>query len=170
MLLKFVKTRDVESPNRGHATDAGIDFRMPKFDDKFVKDVENNAANSGVYFAFDSGVVIPPGRNMVVPSGIKVEIPFGYMGMFADKSGIASKSDLIVGAKIIDTFYSGEVHIDLHNIGTSEVKLEEGQKLAQMIMIPILSCDLTEVGEDQLYDWMKEDEKRLEGGFGSTGK
>lgn len=169
MLLKFVKTRDVDSPSRGHATDAGIDFKMPKFDEEFKKAVKNNKANSGVYF--DKGVVvIPPEANIVVPSGIKVEIPFGHMGLFLNKSGVASKSDLIIGAQVIDTFYSGEVHVDLHNVGKAEVRLEEGQKLAQMIIVPILSCDLTEVSEDQLYDWMKEDEKRMEGGFGSTGK
>ena len=168
MLLKFVKTREVESPNRGHATDAGIDFRMPTFDDKFRENIHNNDANSGSYFDGNK-LIIPANCNSVIPSGIKVEIPFGYMGMFADKSGVASKTDLIVGAKIIDTFYSGEVHIDLHNIGMKDVILIEGQKLAQMILIPILNCDLTEVDEDQLYDWMIDDEKRLEGGFGSTG-
>ncbi len=169
MLLKFVKTREVESPNRGHATDAGIDFRMPEFDNEFRENIHNNDANIGSYFDGDK-LIIPANYNVVIPSGIKVEIPFGYMGMFADKSGVASKTDLIVGAKIIDTFYSGEVHIDLHNIGKSEVRLEAGQKLAQMILIPILNCDLTEVGEDQLYDWMKPDSVRGEDGFGSTGK
>lgn len=169
MLLKFVKIRDVESPDRGHATDAGIDFRMPKFDDKFKNDIGNNQANNGAYFE-DDVIVVPPGVNIVIPSGIKVEIPFGYMGLFLNKSGIASKNDLIVGAQTIDTFYSGEVHIDLHNIGKVETILEEGQKLTQMVIMPILSCDLTEVDEDQLYDWMHEGEKRLEGGFGSTGK
>lgn len=65
-------------------------------------------------------------------------------------------------------FYSGEVHIDVHNVGGKILELKEGQKVAQMVMVPILSCDLTEVSEEMLYDWMKEDQIRGEGGFGST--
>lgn len=67
-------------------------------------------------------------------------------------------------------FYSGEVHIDLHNVGNTDFIIEPGIKLAQLVMVPVLSCDLTEVEEDKLYDWMKSDKTRDDGGFGSTGK
>ena len=62
------------------------------------------------------------------------------------------------------------MNVDIHNVGTSPLIIEENMKLAQLVMVPILNCDLTDVSEDQLYDWMLDDKNRGEGGFGSTGK
>ncbi len=169
MLLKFAKTRNVKTPARGHATDAGIDFCCPEFDDAFIVDFEKQEANDGIVVA-DNKIIIKPGQNACIPSGIKVEIPFGYMGLFLNKSGVASKKDVLIGAQVIDVFYSGEVHIDLHNVGESDFIITPNMKLTQMTLVPILSCDLTECEEDSLYDWMKQDSHRGEGGFGSTGK
>lgn len=176
MLLKYVKTRDVEYPSRGHATDAGIDFFVPTISDDFIKDLEAIEANAtGVAFVnhrFNGGgkneIHIQPGSNVLIPSGIKIEVPYGYMGLFLNKSGVASKKDALIGAQVIDTFYSGEVHIDIHNVGSEMLILTEGMKLAQMVMIPVLACDLTLVDEEQLYDWMTQDSVRGAGGFGST--
>lgn len=171
MYLKFARIRDVEVPSRGHATDAGIDFRCPKFDTSFVEDVSSKGANKNINWGGDpKSIIVPPGENVTIPSGIKVEIPYGYMGLFMNKSGIASKKDAIIGAQTIDTFYSGEVHIDLHNVGNEDLVIEEGMKLAQMALVPVLNCDLINVEEDELYGWMKQDSHRGEGGFGSTGK
>ena len=129
-----------------------------------IKNIDIKVSNKEVI------ICVPPGENVTIPSGIKVEIPYGYMGLFLNKSGVASKNDVIIGAQVIDTFYSGEVHVDLHNVGTRDFIITEGMKLAQMIMVPILSCDLTECEEEDLYAWMKPDSVRGDGGFGSTGK
>lgn len=173
MLLKFSKIREVSAPTRGHPTDAGIDFYMPKLTPEFISVLESSKKD--IIFGTDAGksknyIVIKPGHNLAIPSGIKVEIPFGYMGLFLNKSGVASKKNLVIGAQVIDTFYSGEVHVDLHNIGFDNVIIYENDKLAQMVMVPILGCDLTPVAEVDLYDWMKQEELRNEGGFGSTDK
>lgn len=171
MYLKYAKIRDVEIPSRGHATDAGIDFRCPKFDKAFVEDVDSKGSNKNINWGTDpKRIIVPPGENVTIPSGIKVEIPYGYMGLFLNKSGVASKSDAIIGAQVIDTFYSGEVHIDLHNVGSGDLIIEEGMKLAQMTLVPVLNCDLINVEENDLYEWMKDGNHRGEGGFGSTGK
>lgn len=171
MFLKYAKVRKVETPSRGHATDAGIDFYCPSLEGSFIEDFKSNKANSGATYGTDPArLVVPPGQNAVIPSGIKVEIPYGYMGLFLNKSGVASKSKVLIGAQVIDTFYSGEVHIDLHNVGDTDFVFEPGQKLAQMVLVPVLSCDLIDVEEDDLYEWMKDGDHRGEGGFGSTGK
>jgi len=180
MLLKYFSIREVEEPSRGHPTDAGIDFYMPKVTKELCEIIEKwteqNNKESSMYFIDEndeksSYISIPPRSNLLIPSGIKVEIPFGCMGLFLNKSGVASKKELLIGAQVIDTFYSGEVHIDLHNLSEVSVDLHSGDKLAQMVMVPIISCDLTEVGdEDMLYDWMKQIEHRGESGFGSTDK
>jgi len=168
MLLKFNKTGSVKTPERAHATDAGIDFYCPPIVE-IVENLNSNSANSGITIT-DSTIVIPPGKNAVIPSNIRVEIPYGYMGLFLNKSGVASKKDALIGAQVIDTMYSGIVHVDLHNVGTEDLIIEENMKLSQMVMIPVLSCDLTEVEENQLYDWMISDKNRGGSGFGSTGK
>jgi dUTP pyrophosphatase len=169
MLLKYSKMRNVKSPERGHATDAGIDFYCPVFDETFKDDVLSKPSNqSGVSITEDK-LIIEPNHNITIPSGIKVEIPYGYMGLLLNKSGIASNYDMIVGAQVIDTFYNGEVHIDLHNVGKKNFVITQGMKLVQMVLTPVLSTDLTEVEEDDLYEWMKQDSYRGAGGFGSTG-
>lgn len=173
MLLKFATTRMVASPTRGHPTDAGIDFYLPKLNQDLValllekKCVFGTNANRQDNKNY---IVIKPGNNVAIPSGIKVEIPYGHMGLFLNKSSVASKKNLLIGAQVIDTFYSGEVHIDLHNTGTEEVMIYEGDKLAQMILVPILNCDLINVTENELYNWMKQEQFRDAGGFGSTDK
>lgn len=173
MLLKFARTRDVSAPTRGHPTDAGIDFYMPKLTPEFINVLES--AKKDIIFGIDASknksyIVIKPGHNLAIPSGIKVEIPYGYMGLFLNKSGVASKKNLVVGAQVIDTFYSGIIHIDLHNIGFDNVLIYEDDKLAQMVLVPILGCDLLGVKESELYSWMRQEQFRDAGGFGSTDK
>jgi dUTP pyrophosphatase len=169
MLLKYSLIREVEYPIRGHATDAGIDFFMPQINEKFISDFNALKANKGARLDNEE-LTLLPSFNALIPSGVKVEIPFGHMGLFLNKSGVASKKDLIIGAQVVDTFYSGEIHIDLHNVGSEIIIIVPNEKLAQMVIVPVLNCDLTEVSEDMLYDWMKENEYRNESGFGSTDK
>ena len=179
MLLKYTTIREVQAPERAHPTDAGIDFFMPVFTEEFKKDLLRLEANFNnlsekeqvgfAEFYSSAELFVPPQSNLLIPSGVKVEIPYGYMGLFLNKSGIASKMNLVIGGQVIDCFFSGEVHIDLHNVGYQSRILFPGQKIAQMVLVPVLLCDLTLVGEDQLYDWMKQEEYRDSGGHGSTG-
>src|SRR5271157_352548 len=108
MFLKYSKIRDVISPSRGHPTDAGLDFYMPKFDYKFC--LEFKHINQNLSFGKYDGkecIWLEPSKNILIPSGIKVEIPYGYMGLFLNKSGIASKKNLLIGSQVIDCFYNG---------------------------------------------------------------
>tara|TARA_R110000824_G_scaffold373862_1_gene564301 strand:+ start:464 stop:733 length:270 start_codon:yes stop_codon:yes gene_type:complete len=82
-----------------------------------------------------------------------------------NKSGVAFKQQLLVGACVIDAGYDGEVFVNLHNIGTSTQTIEPGQKIAQAILTPIITCEIEEVVEDALND----NSSRQAGGFGSTG-
>lgn len=133
MLLKYSKMRNVKSPERGHATDAGIDFYCPVFDEMFKDDVLSKPSNqSGVYIKEDK-LIIEPNHNITIPSGIKVEIPYGYMGLFLNKSGIASNYDMIIGAQVIDCFTDdteimtpdGQKTIDNLKVGDEVFSLNE---------------------------------------------
>jgi len=148
MYLRYAMVRKVKSPSRGYYSDAGIDFYVPE---DFVE------------------TVLKPGDSVTIPSGIKVEIPIGYMGLFLNKSGIASKKSIIMGAQVIDPYYSGEVHLDLHNIGHGAITIQPGDKITQMVLVPISHCQLTETDEDDLYTDYTSEEYRNAKGFGSTG-
>jgi dUTP pyrophosphatase len=168
MYIRYFDLREVTHPERAHSTDAGIDFFCPEIDTKFMTDFGAIPANSGIHNYGTDWILIPPGANAVIPSGIKVEIPYGYMGLFLNKSGVATKSKLLIGAQVIDAFYSGEVHIDLHNVGIDDIKIIPGQKLAQMVVVPVVPCQPILAGEDDLYLDFRMESYRNEKGFGSS--
>lgn len=148
MYIKIAKTRDVTSPVRANPGDA-LDFFVPN-------DFEET--------------VILPGHNVVIPAGIKVEVPFGYGLVFLNKSGVASKQNMIIGACLIDHGYNGEVHIDIHNI--DEIRqffILPGMKIAQAVIVPLLTPSVIEVPEAELYRDVAVVSSRGTGGFGSTG-
>lgn len=170
MITRFAKTRDVKSPERGHAPDAGVDFFIPKYSDELRDFIKKSCNGADFSISPDHNTIgIPPHSSILVPSGVKIEIAHGYMGLFTNKSGIASKKKLLIGAQVIDTGYSGEVHINLHNVSKYIQFIDFGAKAAQLIFIPIGTFQLMEVSEDMLYDYDKSDNGRGEGRFGSTG-
>lgn len=147
MYIKFSRIKDVHAPERANWGDA-LDFYIPN-------DFEDT--------------IIPPGTNLLIPAGVKVEVPFGYGLIFMNKSGIAAKNELLIGACLVDHGYSGEVHIDLHNVGNNPKKVTAGQKIAQATIIELELPSLIEVSEDELYQNVAIVSGRGEGGFGSTG-
>jgi dUTPase len=75
------------------------------------------------------------------------------------------KKKLIVGACVVDPGYTGEIYVNLHNIGGSTRTIQPGQKIAQAVLIPIVACTPEETGEDP----SNTKTSRSSGGFGSTG-
>lgn len=145
--MKIFKTKDVKTPSRSNSTDAGIDFFIP-----------NDYMGQTVINSLDS---------ILIPSGIKVCVPKGYMLTAFNKSGIASKNNLIVGAQVIDESYQGEVHINLHNVGFAPQTIVPGQKIVQFILVPMFYDTIEETSSiEDLYAGIITD--RGENGFGST--
>jgi dUTP pyrophosphatase len=147
MYIKFSRVRAVTAPTRANWGDA-IDFFIP---DDFKE------------------TVLAPSTNILIPSGVKVEVPFGYGLILMNKSGIAAKRELLIGACLVDPGYSGEVHIDLHNVGNNPQRIVPGAKIAQATIIRLEVPSLIEVGEQELYKNIVNVGSRGEGGFGSTG-
>lgn len=160
--MKIAKVRDVKTPERGTSKSAGIDFFVPN---DFIEKI------------------LPPQRDMLIPSGIKAKVPEGYMLMGAEKSGVvtsrqaavlagrtpkptAYSSVVVLGAKIVDEDYQGEIHIHLVNTGNEYVTIKPGTKIAQFILVPVSYDEVEVVPEAELF---VEKTKRGEGGFGSTG-
>ena len=146
--IKFLKVRDVKTPNRGTELSAGIDFFVPN--------------------DFPGTISLIPGMAINIPSGLKVKIPSGFCLWMCNKSGVAVKKDLQVGAEIIDEDYQGEIHLHVRNIGQDVQMISPGEKLVQGLLVPVSYAMPETVGsEEELFGDVKTD--RGEGGFGSTG-
>ena len=111
--MKISKVREVKTPTRGTEKSAGIDFYMPN---GFSETIE-------------------PGQSCLVPSGIKANIPTGYALIAFNKSGVAVKKNLYVGACVVDEDYQGEIHINLTNVGTKTTTIESGEKIIQLVYL-----------------------------------
>ena len=146
--MKFIKTRPVKSPCRGTEQSAGIDFFVPY-------DFENH--------------LLYPDCQVNIPSGIKVKIPHSTALIAFNKSGVATKNQLQVGACVVDEDYQGEVHLNLYNRGIEPVLITPGMKITQFVLVPIIYTSVEELTDEQeLYNGVITE--RGEGAFGSTNK
>ena len=124
------------------------------------------AAGADLYACTDGEVLtFAPGETKFVHTGIAMEIPSGYAGFIYARSGIACKRSLAPANKVgvIDSDYRGEIMVALHNHSSAEQKIEDHERIAQLVIAPYLRVCFTEA--DDLEDTMRGD-----GGFGSTGK
>jgi dUTP pyrophosphatase len=141
MMLKVRKLADHATvPHYAHPGDAGLDL-----------------------FAAE-GATLAPGDSCVVKTGISIELPGGCEAQVRPRSGLAAKHAVTVlnTPGTIDEGYRGEVGVILINHGLNTFVVEQGMKIAQMVIAPVLRVDVIEV--DELSDT-----RRGAGGFGSTG-
>ncbi len=123
------------------------------------------AAGADLYACLDENVVINPGASAFVPTGLAMEIPQGYAGLIYARSGLACKRGLAPANKVgvIDSDYRGEFIVVLYNHGTGPQEIAHGERIAQLVITPVLTPAYEETVE-------LSDTKRSGGGFGSTGK
>lgn len=171
--IQFIKIRNVKSPNRANLNDAGTDFYMPYNSGTFIEDLRiKNEKNDLIYNLKSREILeigIKPHSQVLIPSGIKVNIIDKNTYLDAEnKSGIATKSSLLVGAQVVDSDYTGEIHINLHNISNYIVYIESGQKLIQFIQKEYIHTKWEEISEEE-YNNLTKNSDRGSGGFGSSG-
>ena len=123
------------------------------------------AAGADLYACLENSIEIQPGETVFVPTGLAMEIPKGYAGLIYARSGLACKRGLAPANKVgvIDSDYRGEFIVVLHNHGTTSQEVAHGERIAQLIITPVLTPSFTEA--DDLSDTT-----RATGGFGSTGR
>lgn len=123
------------------------------------------AAGADLYACLDEDLTIAPGQTAFVPTGLAMELPEGYVGLIYARSGLACKRDLAPANKVgvIDSDYRGEFIVALHNHGKVPQTIAHGERIAQLVITPVLQVSFTEA--DQLSNT-----QRAAGGFGSTGK
>ena len=167
--VKFTKVRDVKSPVRGTSQAAGIDFFVPNYSPSFLVDLIKKNPYVGCSIVDDTmHIVIPANGRVLIPSGIKTFMSVDSALIGANKSGVASTKGLVFGAHVIDSDYSGEVHINVINTSNEDVVVTCGEKLIQFIHTPVILSTLEEVGITE-YEALHANSVRGEGGFGSTG-
>jgi dUTP pyrophosphatase len=123
------------------------------------------AAGADIYALLTEPLTVRPHCTVTVKSGVAVQIPEGYVGLIFARSGLASKRGLAPANKVgvIDWDYRGELMVSLHNHGEAAVSIEPYERVAQLVIVPYMTCDFEET--DAL-----DDTHRGTGGFGSTGR
>ena len=125
-------------PTRAHETDAGLDL-----------------------YATEAAVIFRDG-SYTFDTGVHVAIPEGYVGFLKSKSGL-NVNQGIQSAGVIDCGYTGSIRVKLYNHGHGMVRISRGQKISQLVILPIITPEL------ELVDSLDETERGANG-FGSTGK
>ena len=122
------------------------------------------SAGADLYACTDAPITINPHQTQMVHTGIAMEIPVGYAGLVYARSGMAAKRNLAPANKVgvIDSDYRGEIMVALHNHGKEAQTIENGERIAQLVITPYVTADF--ILSDELDETV-----RGEGGFGSTG-
>lgn len=123
------------------------------------------SAGVDLYVCLEQPVVIQPGRTELLPTGISIAVPNGYAGFIFARSSLGVKRGLAPANKVgvIDADYRGPVMVALHNHGSIPQTVEPGDRVAQLVVVPVLAPEM------ELVDDL-DDTARGAGGFGSTGR
>lgn len=136
--MKIKLDNNAIMPTRAHSTDAGLDLYSPY-----------NAE-------------VPPKRSAIFDTGVHIELPKGTAGLIVSKSGLSTKYNLL-SSGLIDEGYTGSIRVQLYNHSDQWYNVKRGDKISQLVVIPILTPDL------ELVDELGETE-RGDKGFGSSGR
>ena len=123
------------------------------------------AAGADLCACLDEPVTILPGETKMLPIGLAIEIPEGYVGLVHARSGLATKRGIAPANKVgvIDSDFRGEMMAALHNHGTEPQTIAPGERVLQMLIMPVVQAAFQEA--DELTDT-----ERGAGGWGSTGR
>ena len=112
----------------------------------------------------ENNIEIKPGEKSIISAGFHLSIPKGFEVQIRPRSGLAAKKSISVlnTPGTIDADYRGEIKVILINLGKEKFIVENGMRIAQMVVCPIVQAEFEEVNELSITD-------RGSGGFGSTG-
>jgi len=149
MILEYAKVHpNAVNPARANPSDAGLDvFYSPE------KPVS---------------VMLHSGDSKILETGLKFGVPHGYMLEVKNRSSVAAKKSLLVGACVIDSGYDGEVFINLHNVGNAVQCISPGDKIAQLVLVPVVHFRPVLAQESELYTHPMTISNRGDGALGST--
>lgn len=142
LFKKLPHAKDLELPSYGTPLAAGMDIRA----------------------AVKESVILKPGERKLIPTGLQMALPEGFEAQMRPRSGLAIKHGIaMVNAPgTIDADYRGEIMSILINHGQEDFVINHGDRIAQMVIAPVVQCSSIEVEE------LEKTERGI-GGFGSTG-
>ena len=157
MIIEMKRVRGgATPPTRSNPSDAGLDLYFNPEHEGFIAHPERDA------------VMVEPGQSVLLPTGFRFGVPHGYMLEIKNRSSVASKRSLVVGACVVDSGYDGEVFVNIHNIGRETQVIEPKTKIAQAVMIPVVLFRALETTSEP-YDWYPITiSDRGDGALGST--
>lgn len=165
-MIEFLKIRNVKDPKRNNGEDAGIDFFVPEYNLIFHDDLLKK--NPGLDIDYE-GFVVQPHEAVLIPSGIKSKFDNNLALIAHNKSGVCTKTLLVVGAQVIDSSYQGEWHIHMINTSNEKVHIKYGSKLTQFIPLYIYNGEFSVQENIPENEFFENTTSRGAGGFGSTG-
>ena len=136
--MKIMLDKGAYMPTRAHSTDAGLDL--------YAKE----------------GQIVPAKESAKFDTGVHIQLPPGTAGLLVSKSGLNTKHG-ITSTGLIDEGYTGSIQVKLYNHGGYDYRVEAGDKITQLVIIPVERPEL------ELVESL-EDTERGVGGFGSTGR
>ena len=147
-----------ELPKYAHKGDAGFDLRAN------VEEIKNdNYLFNAIKFNATT-IILNPGGRVLIPTGLYMAIPEGYELQIRPRSGLALKHGITVlnTPGTIDADYRGEIMVLLINFSTEDFVINDGERIAQMVLAKHEQCDFIEVNE-------LDETERGAGGYGHTG-
>lgn len=156
MKIKIMLDEGAKMPTRAHETDAGLDLYTPV--DVRVDGCKIQSGGNWDGCAYGTVRV----GSATIDTGVHIEIPRGYVGFIKSKSGLMVKNDLTADGTI-DSGYVGSIRVKLFNHGSQSYKFKKGEKIAQLVLLPIITPDLE-------FVCSLDETERGDNGFGSTGR
>ena len=144
-----------------------INLKIQKLDEKVTVPCYQTEGAAGMDLCafLNEPVTLKSLERKLIPTGLKMELPHGYEAQVRPRSGMSIKHGitLVNCVGTIDEDYRGELCVPVINLSTEEFTIQNGDRIAQMIIAPVTKAEISVVTE-------LSDTKRGEGGFGSTGK
>ena len=170
--IKFAKIRDVHDPVRGTSKSAGIDLYCPTFTEDFIRvfNARNtNAQSMAMFNTVQNNILIRPHGQVWIPSGLTVNfLDLENSALIAfNKSGFSWDSRLSLLACVVDQDYQSELMLTMVNYSDYPTAIIQGQKLTQVVRVPVYYDTIEMVSQDQIHTTVTE---RGGGAMGSTGK
>ena len=142
-----------------------LKIKKMRADAKLPKRATDGSAGYDLSACVEQPLTVAAGKRVLIPTGIAVALPENTVGLVFGRSGLGIKHGLVPSnaVGVIDSDYRGEISVGLSNHSESDYTIQPGERIAQLVIVPVLTPDIEETEE------LSETE-RSSGGFGSTGK
>lgn len=129
---------------------------------EFKQLIKKNKYDAGYDICSNENICVPCKTRKLISTGLYLQIPQGFVGVIKSRSGLSVNEGIEVGAGVIDSTYRGEVKVLLYNHSFNSFPINKGDRIAQLLIIPLYDGEIKEVEELTETD-------RGGNGFGSTG-